>query len=385
MRPAVTPYGGVTVLDMTHEYGRYVGRLFADLGATTIRVEPPEGLPDRVRMASRPHSESTAAFAFLNASKKSIVIDPASNGGHDQFADLARKAAVIIVEAGGPRFDDLPALRALAGRQAIITSISPFGREGPRANDPASDLVLQAAGGIAWLSGRPDAPPLRLPEGQVTMITGVYAAVATAIALFDAESGGPGHDIDVSAQECIAHSLQNSIQVYDFEDRISRRGGEGTRDATEDMFACQDGYVFLSAPRSLGVSWNALVQMLRDAGHPSAAYFSAPRWDDRAWRLTREAKDQFRTHFEPFTRQRTKAALTAESIARKIVMGPVNTVADVLADPQLAHRRFFGDVVAAGRTVRFPGAPYALSSKVWAVAPAPALGEHASLQAEMRS
>lgn len=372
----LTPYGDITVLDMTHEYGRYVGRLFADLGATTIRVEPPGGLPDRARLARRSHPESAAAFAFLNASKKSVLVDFESTAGRARFADLARQAAVVLVEAGGPLYDDLSALRALTGPRAIITSISPFGREGPRAQEPASDLVLQAAGGIAWLSGRPDAPPLRLPEGQVTMITGVYAAVATAIALHDAESAGAGHDIDVSAQECIAHSLQNSIQVYDFEDRISRRGGEGTRDATEDMFACQDGHIFLSAPRSLGVSWNALVQMMRDAGHPSAHYFSDPRWDDRAWRLTSEAREQFRAHFEPFTRERSKEALTKEAIARKIVLGPVSSVADVFADPQLAYRRFFTDLVTAGTRIRFPGAPYALSAPVWSVSQVQALGEH---------
>jgi benzylsuccinate CoA-transferase BbsE subunit len=336
-------------------------------------------------MASRPNPESTASFIFLNASKKSVVIDIGSAAGREQLSNLARKASVMLVEAGGPLYDDLPALRALTGPRAIITSISPFGRAGPRANDPASDLVLQAAGGIAWLSGRPDAPPLRLPEGQVTMITGVYAAVATALALFDAETGGDGHDIDVSAQECIAHSLQNSIQVYDFEDRVSRRGGEGTRDATEDMFPCRDGHVFLSAPRSLGMSWNALVQLMRDAGHPSGAYFSEPRWEDRAWRLTREAKEQFRTHFEPFTRERTKEALTREAIARKIVMGPVSTVSDLFNDPQLAHRRFFTELAAADKTIRFPGAPYSLSSAVWSVKRAPGLGEHKMQQAEVRS
>lgn len=380
--PVTTPYEDVTVLDLTHEFGRYVGRLFADLGATTVRVEPPEGLPDRVRMAQAPSPEATAAFTFLNASKKSTVIDVANAAGLAEFAELARRASVILVEAGGPLYDDLAQLRRMAGPRAIVTSISPFGRSGPRAHDPASDLVLQAAGGIAWLSGRPDAPPLRLPEGQVTMITGVYAAVATAIALFDAESSGRGHDIDVSAQECIAHSLQNSIQVYDFENRVSRRGGEGTRDATEDTFACKDGRIFLAAPRSLGVSWNALVTFMRDAGHPAADYFSQPRWEDRAWRLSREAKEQFRANFEPFTREYTKDALTREAIARKIVMGPVNKVVDVFSDPQLAHRGFFTGLETAGISLRFPGAPYALSEPVWRVSPAPGLGEHRASAAE---
>ena len=71
------------------------------------------------------------------------------------------------------------------------------------------------------------------------------------MALWDNEERGTSHVLDVSAQEAIAHSLQNAIQVYDLEGRISMRGGEGTRDATESAFACKDGYVFLAAPLSL--------------------------------------------------------------------------------------------------------------------------------------
>ena len=376
----IKPYDNVTVLDLTHDFGRYAGRLFADLGATTIRVEPPGGLPDRVRIARNAAPELVSAFAFLNASKKSVVVDFESAHGMDEFTRLARNADIVIVEAGGPLYDAPAFLRAAAGPSAIVTSISPFGRKGPRSQDPASDLTLQAAGGIAWLSGRPGEPPLRLPEGQATMIAGVYAAVATALSFADAEATGQGHDVDVSVQECIAHSLQNSIQVYDFEDRISVRGGEGTRDASEDIFPCKDGFVFLAAPLPLGVSWSALVGLMRDAGHPAAAFFSEPRWKDRPWRLTREARESFRANLEPFMRTMTKDELTREAIARKIVMGPVSTIADVFEDPQLAHRQFFVELAAAGsKTIRFPGAPYALSQPVWSVQPAPRLGEHSPL------
>jgi benzylsuccinate CoA-transferase BbsE subunit len=149
------PYDDDTILDLTHDFGRYVGRLFADLGATTIRVEPPEGLPDRVRMTSNPAPEFVSAFAFLNASKQSVVLDLESPEGMEEFGRLAAKADIVIVETGGPLHADLDLLRSIAGPSTVITSISPFGREGPRADDPVCDLVLQAAGGIAWLSGRP--------------------------------------------------------------------------------------------------------------------------------------------------------------------------------------------------------------------------------------
>jgi benzylsuccinate CoA-transferase BbsE subunit len=169
--------------------------------------------------------------------------------------------------------------------QAVVTIVSPYGLGGPLEQAPTSDLVLQAAGGIAWMTGREGEPPLRLPVDQSVMITSVYAAVATAMCLVDAESGGTGHVVDVSAQECIAHSLQNAVQVFDLEGRVSTRGGEGTRDATESAFACQDGWVFLAAPPTLGISWKQLLAWMGETGHPSLAEFGKAL-ARRRWRRT---------------------------------------------------------------------------------------------------
>jgi benzylsuccinate CoA-transferase BbsE subunit len=373
------PFDDVRVLDMTYDLGRYVGRLFADLGALVTRIEPSAGLPDRESSngdAVAGQDPAIYEFEFLNAGKQSRVLDLQKDNGRAEFALLAKTAHVILLERGGPLYNEVDWLRSLSP-SVVVTSVSPFGRTGPWADAPATDLTLQAAGGIAWLSGRLDDAPLRLPGSQATMISGVYAAVATSLALHDAKATGRGHVVDVSAQECIAHSLQNSIQMWDFEKKISMRGGEGTRDASEDMFACKDGLIFLAAPRSLGVSWNALVGWIRETGHPAGEALSEERWADRVWRLTREAKHILRETLESFTRQYTKEELTQEALKRKIVMGPVSTVLDVLEDPQLRHRQFFESVALThlDATARFPGAPYRLSEPVWSVSPAAPLGQ----------
>jgi benzylsuccinate CoA-transferase BbsE subunit len=372
-----TPFGGVTILDLTHDLGRYAGRLFADLGADVIRIEPPEGLADRIGQACAPDTRPAFyEFEFLNASKQSRVIDVNSAEGRAKFAELMKSSQVVLLERGGPLFGELEWLQSLSPT-TVITSVSPFGRTGPWRDAPSSDLVLQAAGGIAWLSGHLDGPPLRLPGQQATMITGVYAAVATAIALYDAMATGRGHVVDVSTQECIAHSLQNSIQVYDFEHRVSMRGGEGTRDASEDMFACKDGLVFLAATLSLGVSWKALVEWVRESEHPALEELSKNRWNDRTWRMTSEAKRILRETLESFFMDYTKEELTQEAVKRKVVLAPVSGVLDVLDDPQLRHRQYFQAVKLAGATesVAFPGAPYRFSEPVWSVAPAPSVGQ----------
>lgn len=374
-----SPFGEVQILDLTYDFGRYVGRLFGDLGATVTRVEPPGGLPDR-RVVSGDDPLARAAcvyeFEYLNASKQSRELDLESDAGREAFAALARNAQVILLERGGPLYDDLAWLRKQAP-SAVITSISPYGRTGPWADTPATDLTLQAAGGIAWLSGRLNDAPLRLPGAQATMIAGVYAATATSLALYDSMATGRGHDVEVSVQECIAHSLQNSVQMWDFEKKVSMRGGEGTRDASEDMFACKDGLIFLAAPRSLGVSWNALVQWVVETGHPAGEELTKERWADRVWRLSGEAKRILRETLESFTRQYTQEELTRQALARKIVMGPVAKVRDVLDDPQLQHRGYFTTLALAhaGGSARFPGAPYRMSEPVWNVRPAAMLDQ----------
>ncbi len=354
------PYSGIRILDLTHDLGRYAPRLFADLGAEVIRVEPPDGLPDRARAAIR--VEEAHRFAFLNAGKHSRVLDLSGNQGRTELAELARSAQIIFLERGAPLADEVGWLREI-NPAAVLTLVSPYGLDGPLSDAPASDLTLQAAGGIAWLSGRPEDAPLRLPFNQSTMVTSVYAAVATAIALADVEAGGGGHLLDVSAQECIAHSLQNALQVYDLEKRISRRGGEGTRDASEDMFLCKDGHVFLAAPPGSSSSWGNLNAWLRECGHPAADEFAGERWLDRRWRNRAEAKGIFRQQFESFIADRTRQELLDEALKRRIALAPVNRVSDVIEDPQLAYRAFFVqlDDPMTGRSMTFPGAPYKLS------------------------
>lgn len=370
------PYSGIRALDLTWHYGSYPGRLFADLGAEVIRVEPPGGLPDRHEMQGR-QGDFSARFAFLNASKMSVELDTGDERGRQQFERLARIAQIAFVEGDGALFDRVAQLRQL-NPTAVITAVSPFGMTGPLADTPASDLTLQAAGGIAWMSGRLADAPLSLPFDQATMVAGIYAATLTAIALFDAEQNGTGHLLDVSVQEAIAHSLQNALQVWDLEGIVSVRGGEGTRDASEDIFSCRDGLIFLASPLSLGNSWKNLVAWVNEVGHASGPALCEASWSDREWRMTGESRRRFRDLFTAFAMERTKEELVSGALVRRVVLSPVNRIPDLFDDPQLAHRAFFTEVAAGpqGRAIAFPGAPYRLSPAVWKVAPPPKLGEH---------
>lgn len=372
------PFSAVRVLDSTFWLGRYATRLFADLGAEVIRAEPPGGLPDNPSLDNA-QIDAQAQHMFFNANKQSVVIDTDDSADWSRYLALAKDSALIFLEAGAKPFDRLAEIRAQVPG-AVIVVVSPYGLNGPLSDKPANDLTLQAAGGIAWMSGRADDAPLRLPVEQSVMITSVYAAVTAAVSLLDSEATGHGHLIDVSAQECIAHSLQNAIQVWDLEKRISRRGGEGTRDASEDIFRCKDGYIFLASPPTLGVSWKSLVQWMAEINHPSHAEFSQERWLDRPWRTTEEARTLFRQTFEAFTSDFSSAELTCEAIARKIVMSSVARVSDLVDDEQLGFRGFFREIdLGEQGSIRFPGPPYALSEPVWHTAAPTGLNQHDEL------
>lgn len=358
------PYEGIRVVDCTGELGAYAGRLFADLGAEVVRIEPPEA------------REPAAARAFLHANKRSVSLDLSSDAGLAALRDLLAGASVALVEprAGGP---DVAGMVAAPGAR-VTTVLSYFGLTGPYADFLGSDLVAQALGGIGWLSGEPDRPPLRIAGEQSRFVTSLYAAAATAIALWDLENTGTPHVLDVSAQECIAHSLQNALQVWDLEGRVSTRGGEGTRDATEGVFACRDGFVSLAAPLALPASWNGLNAWLREAGHGGADALAAPGWRDRPTRATAAFREAFRGLFEDFLADKSREEIGREALRRKIVMAPVSRLSDLPADPQLVFRRYFQRVHerALGRDVLFPGAPYRLSEPLWAIGrSAPVPGE----------
>ena len=368
---AERPYAQVTVLDFAHDLGRYASRLFADLGATVLRFEPPgaraqhrHGPPDDAAAAAR------SADLFCNAGKTRIAIDPSDARDHARVAAHVQRAQLVFLERDGLFAERIEWLRSL-NATLVIAHLSPFGLTGPHAHWKSSDLILQAAGGIAWLTGRPGEPPLRLAAGQASMVASTYAAALAAVALAHAETRGQGHLLDVSAQECIAHSLQHALQAYDLEGVVASRHGVGTCDAAEAVFRCKDGRMLVASPVGLGPSWHSLVRWIRETGHPAGSALSQPCWLDPRWRKTEQALRDFRAAFTDFIAHYTRDEILHQALARKIVMAPVSRIADVLEDEQLAHRGYFVPLAgcADGRTIRFPGAPYQLSEPVWQVAP----------------
>jgi len=363
---------GLRVVEIAGPFGAYSGKLFRDLGAEVVLVEPPGGAPGR-------HAPPLARtglglrFAYDNAGKRSIVLDLDADADRAVFRGLVGEADLLLeseapgaLAALGLSYSDLSAIRP----SLVMTSITGFGQTGPCADWQSDDLIAFAMSGMMSLAGYADSTPLAASGDLAEIGAHAFAASASLAAVFAAEITGRGEHIDVSLQECLVMGLENAAQFVDLEDVVRRRhGGEQPRAGT-GAFPCRDGHVYLMSA-GVGASrfWGHTLDWLAGAGVDVSA-LSGPEWKQDAFLATPGAKETFETVFNAFAAPRTRAELCAAGQAHRVPIAPVRSPAEVIDDPQLAYRDFFQPLPEGlGSDVRaMPGAPYRLSATPWSAA-----------------
>lgn len=383
------PLDGIRVLDLTQGNEQYCGKLFAQLGADVLLVEPVAGCAQRREgpfLGNRAHREHSLAFAYFNQGKRGIALDLDQAQGQDVFRALVRQADLVI-DAERPGRMEARGLgpQALAREQpaVVTTSITPFGQQGPYAQYEGGDLVSLAFGGLLSLGGYPGLAPTAPYGNQALLAAAQFAAVASLIAIWEVEGQAgarQGQHVDVSVQESVAMALENAVQFVELENTVRQRNGGEQRQAGTGVFPCSDGMVYLMAG---GVAsnkfWNTTTDWLVEAGAPGAAQLREPRWLDASFLQTTQAKQAFADIFLPYAAGLTKAQLYAEGQRRRIPICPVSTTADLLVNRQLMFREFFAQTAHpfTGATLTVPGAPFRLEASPWQLGrPAPQLGEH---------
>lgn len=344
-RPGVGSGLPVRVLDLAEVPGALAGRLLVGLGAEVIRVEGPGGDPLR--------AADPLAFAHWHAGKRSVVLDLAAPAGAERLRRLAARADVVV-ETGPPGHLDALGLgwRVLAAvnPRLVLVSITPFGQDGPRARWRATSLVLSALGGMTWLSGPPDGPPLDPPREQADQLAGLVGAIGALLALRARRRTGRGQHVDVAAQEVVAATLEYGALRYIHQGVVHRRTGSRYPHVPHGIFRARDGHVaggYGGSPRM----WDGLLAWLEEAG--AAQDLGDPRFADEPTRL-REREHVFAV-IQAFTARFTKAAFHQEAQRRRLPWAPVARAEDVAANPQLRARGFFVDVDLDGRVLRDVG------------------------------
>lgn len=355
----------VRIVDLTDESAIYCTRLFADLGADVVRVVTPDDPACVAAATTEAQQQYDAFFTFMNINKSIRHLDPATPEGRGAVVDLLSAADVVVETWGEDRFARFEIDRTELRRvnpSLVWTRVTPFGSTGPRADWQADDLVAQAMGGLMRLSGAPDREPLRLFGNQSCYMVSLHAATATLMGVLFSEASGIGQDIDVSVQDCIAHTLENAIQFYDSEKKVRERSG-GSPEAGVGLFKCKDGLVYLYASAwMMRASWHGIVAWMEERGVEGATEYRDARWLDMAFRSTPEALSRLRTSIEALMAHYTKKQFYEESQRRKVLSAPLNTVPDLLQNPQLSYYDWYRTLdLPDGRVGILTGPPVRMS------------------------
>jgi benzylsuccinate CoA-transferase BbsE subunit len=367
---------GIRVLDLADLPGAFAGRLLAGLGADVLKVEPPEG--DATRRIppfwhELPEPDASLVFWFYHAGKRGLRLDWRHPAGAEVLRRLAATADVLVETEPpgtlGTRGCGPDALRALNPR-LVVVSVTPFGQHGPRRSWRAGDTVAQAAGGMLFVSGHRDGPPLRSLGLQAYHQAGVFAAVGTMSALLARERTGRGQDVDVSLQAAVAGALEHVPGLWQQSGAVPARQGTLHWTRYFRVGRCRDGWVMHC---TLG-DWTSLLEWAKADG--MAAELDDRRWEDVTVRQA-DAERLFDV-LDAWAARHTVAELAEGAQLRRLPYAAVRPPEALLADPQLAARGFFVPLEhpGLGRRVPFPGAPFRLADAPWTVARPPALGEH---------
>lgn len=369
------PLSGIRVVDLTRVLaGPYCTMMLAEQGAEIVKVETPKGGDDSRHIGPFVDGRS-AYFMSINRGKKSVALDLKAPDDRKRFETLLETADVLVENYRGGTMEKLgygwDMLRARYPR-LIYCAISGFGHTGPYAAKPAYDMIVQAMGGIMSITGYAGQPPARVGASIGDLAAGMYGAAAIQGALFHRERTGEAQKLDVSMLDCQVALLENAIAQTHV--RGTAPGPIGARHpsiAPFGMFRARDGYLAVAAGND--TLFRALCTAI---GEPALA--GDPRFATNPLRV--DHVDELTAALDAALARDDRAAWFAKFEAAGIPCGPINTVTDVIADPQVAARNMIVHIDDAAGPFPTPGNP--IKSSIFPDLPtrnaAPALDEHRS-------
>ncbi len=385
----LSPY---RILDLTDEKGFLCGKILADMGAEVIKIEKPGGDPSRSLgpfYHDEPDPEKSLFWFAYNTNKKGITLDIETSQGRQIFTRLV-ETADIIVESFPPGFmESLDLDYNSLSRQKqdiILVSITPFGREGPYRDFKTSDIVSMALGGVAYLMGEPDRPPLRVSFPQAFLHASAEAAVGTLIALYHREMTGEGQHVEVSIQASLPVVTVNIIPFWELNKVIVKRSGVYRTGLTagvrqRQLWECKDGEVifYILGGRTASKSNRALAKWMESEGMADD-FMKGMDWDAfDMGKEGQETQDKLEKCTASFFKTKTKKELYEAALKFKLGLCPVSTFKDLRENSQLKARNFWVEIEypELNDVITHPG-PFAQASQtpLRVSQRAPLIGEH---------
>lgn len=368
---------GIRILDLTHMLsGPYAGMMLADLGAETIKVEPPgKGEGTRRLLENDPQNSLNgfgAYFMTLNRNKKSVTLDLKSEKGLAIFYDLVQMADVVLsnFSAGVTERLKIDYAHLAAINPRIITcSVTGFGETGPAKNYTAFDMVAQAMGGGMSITGQPGNPPTRsgIPIGDLA--GGLTAVIGILAALQARYQTGRGQHVDISMLDAQISLLNYMATMHFLSGIVPDKLGNGHFvHVPYDTFACADGYIIIAIIADN--FWEVLMTLLPANDLDTEEHKYQPGRLRNKELINGRLNEILSTNTQAYWLEKLRAA--------RVPCAPVHNLRQALNDEQVLARNMIVEVAhPLGGSVCMPGNPIKLSdTHEDTFSPPPILGQH---------
>ncbi|HEU5394877.1 MAG TPA: CoA transferase, partial [Candidatus Methylomirabilis sp.] len=327
------PLEGLRVLDLSRVLaGPFCSMLLGDLGADVLKVEQP-GVGDETRSWGPPfHKGESAYFLAINRNKRSLTLNLKDPRGLALLARLTQASDILIQNFRPGTLARLGLGYAEAARlnpRLIYASLTAYGSTGPGAARPGYDFIAQGVGGLMSITGWPDGPPSKVGVAVVDVVAGLLLTGLTLAALHRRERTGRGEEIETSLLQAAVALLINVAGNYLVSGEVPGRWGNAHPNIVPyQTFATADGHLNVAVAND-GL-WRTFCRVLGE-----------PAWAGDPAYATNGARTANRERLVPLLAARFAALPTATWLARLeeagLPCGPVNTVAQVLADPAVRH------------------------------------------------
>jgi len=351
------PLADTLIVDLTRVLaGPYCTLVLADLGARVIKVEAPDG-GDDARSFGPFVGGRSAYFASLNRGKQSIALDLKSPQGRAIFDKLLARADVLVENYRPGVMERLGyGWERLHERfpRLIAASVSGFGQTGPYAQRPAYDIIAQAMGGIMSLTGEAGGPPTRVGTSIGDISAGLFTAIGIQAALIARDRDGVGTQVDVGMLDCQVAILENAIARYGATGDVPGPLGSQHPSITPfDVFATGDGRLVVGAGND-----ELFEKLCQTIGAPELA--ADERFSSNEKRSENVAA--LKAALESALATRTTSEWLEALQAAGIPCGPINDIAAVVDDPQIAARKMIVSAAGKGGQIQMAGNPIKFSA-----------------------
>lgn len=375
---SVGPLEGVRVLEATHNFaGPNVGTVLADLGADSIKCDPPatgdilRQLPPFVDPEQS--LETGTQHLSINRNKRNITLNLRHPEGQELFRRMTKEMDIVVenfkpgtMAGWGLGYQDLQGVKP----DIIYVSVSGFGQFGPYHARPSYDAVGQAMGGLIYVTGQPDGPPTRPGFGLGDSLAGWQGALAALAALHYRNRTGKGQHIDISQVDTILYLSESGILLASNLGHSWERMGSGhPLGAPYNVYQCQDGHVFIGI--ALDRHWE---RFCRIAGREDLI-------DDPRTRSTTQ-----RAHHRGlvdevvscWVRHKTVSEVVATLIEAGLVVAPIYSFPQIIQDKHIQERDMVAEVEhpAAGKIALYGVAAKFSLTPARVRRPAPMMGQH---------